>query len=128
MDQNLENKQNIGTPVPPTANIPASPVPNQNTTPTNSSNTPQPKGFNKTILLLVVVVIMAIVVGAIYILAIKSNSQTAMAPAITPAPQRVVTPTLAPTPATTDTGDINNLDLGDPQQDLNSINKNLQQL
>lgn len=132
MDKNIPPQTPPPANTPPVPQVaspepPVSPTPDQ---PVTAYSAPKTPGNNKTIMLLILVVVMALIVGGIYFLAIKAqDTQTAPVAEITPAPQPTTEPTTAPSPTAVPTDeDVNNLDLGNPEEDLKTIEDDLKQL
>ena len=125
MEENPNQTQNTQ------GQAPVTPISGAETNPAERSSLPgaqAPKAKNSfTIILVIVVAIMAVVVGALFVLAASKTSQTNQTPQDTAIQTETVTPSQAPSP-TPASEDINTLDLGDPQKDLDTINQDLQQL
>jgi len=100
----------------------------QDTKPTENQGAPKKSGGGKkiTIILIILVIVMAAVIGLLYMFVIKFNTTKPQPPTA----QNVVTPTDTPmpTPTLAPSQELNSLDLGNPQQDLDSVNQDLQQL
>jgi hypothetical protein len=88
---------------------------------------PSAKDGSKTTLILGAIAIIGIVViGAIYFMAVKYSEQVNNIPQITPIPRAAISPT--PPVAEATEADIDTLDLGDPEEELKSIEQELNQL
>lgn len=113
---------NLGPTAEGTAPIPESSTPDP--APVNSSTPPQSNG--KVILFVVGGVLLLVVLGVIYLLALQFNNQgkveVAQVPVSTPMPQA------SPTPTPLSEEDIDKIDLGDPQTELNNIDSDVKQL
>lgn len=92
-------------------------------------NTPPPKKNNSLLVVLGLVIIMAILLGGVYFYVIQSSTKkTSEAPAQA-APTVVLTATPTPEVLGNEENELKIMtDVGDPTQDLNGINQDLQQL
>ncbi len=88
---------------------------------------PVKKEGNKTMLLIILVILVVVVLGVLYFLALNFNNPGYQASQITPIPQKATSPTPSVQTQTTEV-DIDKIDLGNPDQDINSINSDLGQL
>lgn len=113
--------QSVPTPVQqPTQDMPPVTTP-PNNTPIKSSNS----GGNKVIMAIGVILIIAVVTGAGAYLFKSYNSQPAP---VVPA-QVNYTPTTVPSPTlASPSSELENLDIGNPEADLNNINQDINQL
>ena len=121
----------MNTPIMPTANqtTPAENPSSGSTSPMpDTAAAPQdgPKS-NKTLLLVIALFIMGAVVAVIYFM-MGSLSQTNQQAVVQTTSTPTATPTSTPTPTMTPDEELNNMDLGDPTQDVNAVDQDLKQL
>lgn len=112
------------------AEQPVASTPSQTTPSTQVSASQMPpvkSGGNKTILFVALGVLVVITLGVLYFLALNFNNTSYQASQITPIPQKAASPTPSVQTQATE-ADINTIDLGNPDEDINSINQDLGQL
>jgi len=81
---------------------------------------------NKTLLFVILAIALVVLLGTAYIITMSNN--TTQNTQVVPTPTEVpATPTAVPSPTPSEE-EINNLDTGDPSDDLEDINKDLEQL
>lgn len=115
------------TPVVPTPAEPPviPPVQNPVVEPVSVPPPDAPKS-NKTLLFVILAIVLVAVLGTVYVIFIMGKS-SAPTPAEQPAPTAIPTPSVTPTPSPS-AEEINSMDVGDPQQDIDALNQDLNQL
>lgn len=112
----------VGNPPPPFQPPPVQAPPPPPGRPATGSS----MGSNKTVLFGGLGVIALAIIGGIYFLAVQYSQKTAQVPEITPIPRISLSPTPPLVEATE--ADIDNIDLGDPENDLKGLDQDVKQL
>lgn len=108
---------------------PIQPVQPNITPPLIVSPTPQKSSPNKILLTLTIILTIIVIVGGYIIFSIiQEKTPPKITPQISPTESVKVTATITPTPITIETDDPNNIDVGETETDLKSIEGDIESL